>query len=266
MTLTTVKICPNCSANLGTTDKFCPQCGQNTQIHRFDLAHIVHELVHAFTHTDKGVLFLIRNLASRPGVTAREYVLEGKRKKYFNPFTFLLLVLGLNLSVNVLVKPYTRNYAPQQAAAPGVTPSTPKKMSPSVKRQRAASTYIEKHTNVIGLLAIPVFAFIFWLFFWRSGLTYSEHLVAHIFFASFFSLISIVATLVLGFLLNPYLSYLNQFLLLFQLIYLTIAYHQFLGYKRLNQYVKTGAATLLALTTWVIASGGAFLLYIYFGP
>ena len=265
MTLTTVKTCPNCSADLETTYAFCPQCGQTTHIHRFNLPHIFHEFFHAFTHADKGVLFLIRSLARRPGITAREYVLEGKRKKYFNPFTFLLIVLGLNLSVNILVKPYTKDYSPQQSATPRVTPAIPKEKLPYIQRRRAASSFIEKHINVVGLLAIPVFALIFWLFFRRTGINYSEHLVAHIFFAGFFSLVSIIATLLLGFVFNQYLSYLNRFLLLFQLVYLTIAYHQFIGYERPIQYLRTSAATLLALITWFVASGGAVLLYVYFG-
>ena len=266
MTLTTVKTCPNCSAGLETRYTFCPQCGQNTHIHRFNLSHIAHEFFHAFTHADKGVLFLIKNLALRPGVLAREYVLEGKRKKYFNPFTFLLIVLGLNLSVNILVKPYTKEYSSQQSATPPATPNVPEATSPYLDRQRASSAYIEEHINIVSLLAIPLFALIFWLFFRRTGLNYSEHLVAHIFFAGFFSLISSVATLFLGFALSHYLSHLNQFLLLFQLVYLTIAYYQFLSCEQPVRYLKISAATLSALAAWFIASGGAILIYIYFGP
>lgn len=265
MTRVTVKTCPNCLADLDSSYQFCPRCGQKTHIHRFNLAHIFHEVFHAFTHADKGVLFLAKSLMRKPGVTAREYTIEGKRSKYFNPFSFLLIVLGINITVNSFINPYTGSGHTATPTTQKVNLPPPKAVSPYAERQRAATTFIEKHVNVVGMVAIPLFAFIFWLFFRRSGINYAEHLVANVFFSSFFSLASIILTLALGLLLNAYLPLLNRLLLLFQLIYLTIAYYQFLNYNRPIQYVRTGGVTLLVLMSWVIFSGGAIFLYIRFG-
>jgi len=265
MIMTTLKACPNCSADLETTYQFCPQCGQNAHIHRFNLPHIFHEVFHAFTHADKGVLYLTRSLAIRPGVTAREYVLEGKRKTYFNPFTFLLLVLGLNITVNSFVKPYTGQPDQASVSTQRATSTIPEAARPFYERRKQATTFIEKHINIVGLVAIPIFTLIFWLCFLRSGINYAEHLVANVFFSSFFSLVSVVVTLVLGFLLHAYLPFLNRILLVFQLVYLTIGYYQFMNYHRPVQYVRTGAVSLLALITWFVFSAGAVMLYIKFG-
>lgn len=265
MHLTSIKACPNCSADLESEFKFCPNCGQDTHIHRFNLAHIFHEAFHAFTHADKGVFHLIKNLIVRPGIAAREYTLEGKRKQYFNPFSFLLIILGLNLTVNSFIKPYTGGLNRTVSTTQRVAPTIPKASLPYVERRRAATSFIEKHINIVGLMAIPLFAFVFWLYFRRSGINYAEHLVANVFFSSFFSLVSVILTLVLGLLLNKYLPFLNRFLLLFQLGYLTITYYQFMNYNRPGQYFKTGAATLLALVSWVALSGGGVYLYILFG-
>ncbi|MCY7349575.1 MAG: DUF3667 domain-containing protein [Cytophagaceae bacterium] len=46
--------------------------------------------------------------AQRPGSTL------GKRKRYFNPFTFLLLVLGFTIFVNSIFHPYSREVAQTQ--------------------------------------------------------------------------------------------------------------------------------------------------------
>ena len=265
MTTVTVKTCPNCTADLDASYQFCPQCGQKAHIHRFNPAHILHEVFHAFTHADKGVLYLTKSLMRKPGVTAREYTLEGKRSKYFNPFSFLLIVLGLNIAVNNFINPYTSSEHTGISATQGVKPTVPKAVSPYAERQHAATTFIERHVNIVGMVAIPLFAFIFWLCFRRSGINYAEHLVANVFFSSFFSLASIILTLILGLLLNAYLPLLNRILLLFQLIYLTIAYYQFLNYRRPSQYVKTVGVTLLVLMSWVVFSGGAIFLYIRFG-
>ncbi|MFD2569959.1 DUF3667 domain-containing protein [Spirosoma soli] len=265
MTLTSTKTCPNCTADLETEFRYCPSCGQDAHIHRFNLPHIFHEVFHAFTHADKGVFKLTKALATQPGIAAREYVLEGKRKKYFNPFTFLLLVLGLNITVNSFIKPYTGRANPAATSAQQVSPAIPKASQPRTERQRAAMAFIEKHINIVGLVAIPVFTLVFWLYFRRTDINYAEHLVANVFFSSFFSLVSIIVTLTLGLLLNAYLPFLNRLLLLFQLSYLTVAYYQFLNYNRPIQYFKTGAATLLALLSWVAFSSGAIFIYILLG-
>src|SRR4051812_32868651 len=106
--------CANCLYPLESTDQFCPNCGQKKHWRRFTLADIFWEFTQAFTDLDKGILHLVGQLAIRPGIAAREYILEGKRKKYFNPFSFLLLVLGFYLSVNALTHPYTRVEKPPE--------------------------------------------------------------------------------------------------------------------------------------------------------
>ncbi len=174
-------------------------------------------------------------------------------------------MLGLNISVNSLVKPYTNNFSPQNPTAQRVAPTVPPDIRPYVERQRAATAFVENRINIIGLLAIPLFALVFWLFFRRTTINYAEHLVAQVFFSSFFSLFSIVVTLLLGLAFRSFLTRLNSLLLLFQLVYLTIAYYQFLDYRQPRQYVKTGFATVLALAVWFVVSGGAIYLYVRFG-
>ena len=63
-----------------------------------------HEVVHFFTHADKGIFYLVKMLATNPGKVAREYI-RGKRKKYFSPLNFFLVVVGLFVFVQVSFKP-----------------------------------------------------------------------------------------------------------------------------------------------------------------
>src|SRR5688572_23676889 len=85
-------ICQNCEVTFES--KFCPDCGQKADIHRISIKHIIHDVVHAFTHADKGLLLLVKELLLRPGFVAREFV-GGKRKKYFNPLSFLVIASAL---------------------------------------------------------------------------------------------------------------------------------------------------------------------------
>lgn len=90
--------CLNCETSLPDAARFCAQCGQKTATRRLTLHDIAHELWHALTHTDHSVLGLIKALLLRPGRVAAEFV-DGHRKRYFNPFSFLVISVGLSALV-----------------------------------------------------------------------------------------------------------------------------------------------------------------------
>ena len=173
--------CSNCEAPLKADFKVCPNCGQKTHLHRFTLGHIFHEIFHAVTHTDKGILYLIKHMTLYPGVAAREYVLENKRKRYFNPFTFLILVLGLTVFTNSIFHPYSKRI--QDVSNEFKTEKKKQKYNKILQRQKEAIHFIESRNNLVTFMALPIIAFIFWLFFRKTGVNYAEHLVANIFFA-----------------------------------------------------------------------------------
>lgn len=47
------------------TEKYCPACGQKAATHRFTRSHFFHESWHAVTHTDKGILNLVKGFLSK---------------------------------------------------------------------------------------------------------------------------------------------------------------------------------------------------------
>lgn len=266
MTSVSVKTCPNCAGSLNSQDQFCSQCGQAAHLHRFNMPHVFHEFFHALTHADKGLLHLLAALAIRPGVVAREYVLEGKRKKYFNPFTFLALSVGIVLFANSLFSPYTRPSPTTESVATRHydTEQQRQKMLGFVERRHKFMTFLEKRGNIVIFLAVPVIALVYWLFFRRTGVNYAEHLVAHVFFTGFY-------VLVMSLILNPLGRHLpdgpqySLLPLLVHMLYLTLAYYQFLSYRSLPNLAKTGLAALLAMICWSLVSAGAGALYITFG-
>ncbi|GAB3314808.1 hypothetical protein GCM10027299_03420 [Larkinella ripae] len=264
MSLTAVNECPNCSAGLEKPFHYCPNCGQSAHLHRFNLPHIFHEIFHAFTHADKGVLYLVKSLTLKPGVVAREYILEGKRKKYFNPFTFLLLVLGLAVFVNSYFKPYFRGDNAKPSASAHAQPGSASPADAIQQRKENIATLLNKRANLIAFAAIPIFTLIFWLFFFRSGINYAEHLVANVFFAGYFQLVAVVVTVILS-LFDRYISTINEQQLVFQLIYLPIGYYQFMNYHRPVKFLVTLLASLLALGVWVLLSSQAIRFYIQYG-
>jgi len=55
---------------------------------------LLQELPHAIWHLEKGFLFNVIQLFKRPGYAVADYI-EGKRKKFYNPISYLLILLAV---------------------------------------------------------------------------------------------------------------------------------------------------------------------------
>ena len=150
----TAKPCLNCSASLMPAQRFCGGCGQRAGRARLTMHDISHDFLHAMFHVDQSIFSLIRELAYRPGQVAREFV-EGKRKKYFGPFAFLVLAVGLASFMIVIT---------------GVQFFTPVSDS-------GAAGVLQKHINLVILMQMPLLAGACRFLFWNERLFYAEHLV-----------------------------------------------------------------------------------------
>ncbi len=84
--------CKNCEALIN--GNFCSNCGQSANIHRISWHYLWHDIQHGFFHVDKGILFTVKELFTRPGHTIREF-LQGKRVKHFKPISLMLILAGI---------------------------------------------------------------------------------------------------------------------------------------------------------------------------
>ncbi|MFY8127347.1 MAG: DUF3667 domain-containing protein [Chitinophagaceae bacterium] len=83
----------NCNKPFTESELFCSSCGQRTTTHRFSLRSLfTHDFIHAVFHLDKGFFGTLKNLFLQPGTVVKEF-LEGKRVKYFNYFTMILILI-----------------------------------------------------------------------------------------------------------------------------------------------------------------------------
>lgn len=85
-------ICKNCENSFN--GHFCNNCGQKAQTHRIDLKHVLHDLLHAVTHIDKGLFYTAKMMITQPGITLRAYI-KGKRIHHPNPLLMVLIIGGL---------------------------------------------------------------------------------------------------------------------------------------------------------------------------
>lgn len=218
--------CKNCQTTF--EGKFCPNCSQKADTHRFTLMHFGHEVFHAFTHTDKGVFLLMKELLLRPGKVALEYN-SGMRKKYFNPITFLLIVTAIQIFVikktdfftefNKSLKELTE--LPAQSSA-----KSRKQFDQNFEDAEKGTTMVTENNKAFTLLIIPVLSLLTWILFKKSGHNYAENLVFNVLLMGGMTLIFFI--IIVPFLILP--SYVILWMFVDYLaiwIYSIVAYKQF---------------------------------------
>ncbi|RYD70508.1 MAG: DUF3667 domain-containing protein, partial [Sphingobacteriales bacterium] len=243
--------CLNCKAHLADDARFCANCGQTRDVHRFTMGNFFHEVFHAFTHTDKGIFHLLKSLATKPGTTAREYI-NGRRKHYFNPFTFFLILMGIFvLSNNFFVKP-RKEFVPDIKVLQHIPTEEGRQNYIAVmERVTTSSNFFRKNGNVVAMIAVPFISLFTWLFFRRKKYNYAEHLTANMMFVAFSNLVFTFIIFPLGALLDT--SDLSTFLaLLLQVFYFAWSLNGFLELNTSAQRTKSFFVAFLAILLWSV--------------
>lgn len=242
-------ICKNCQATI--TSKFCSECGQKSDVHSITIKHVAHDFFHAFTHTDKGFLLLMKELLTRPGIVTREYI-EGKRKKYFNPLSFFIITSAISAFITTktgyfeaLSKMGNKNAHPLWQEAFKIS---------------------NNNTKLFSLILIaPLITLFCWIFFRKPKHNIAEHFVLHAFIIGQSHIIRILIFVPL-FLIFPY--YANPLVNAFQVtlfIYLIVAYKQFFNQNIFLTILKTVLVMILFITFyWVLIFGYVMLKKLVF--
>jgi hypothetical protein len=84
--------CKNCSAPL--QGAYCHECGQKAATGRLTLRVVMHNLFYGLFHCDRNILYSYYALFTRPGKIMADYI-DGRRIRYFNPFTMLVITAGI---------------------------------------------------------------------------------------------------------------------------------------------------------------------------
>ena len=189
--------CKNCNEPLMGDYKYCPHCGQKSDIERLNFQQLLRDLWMAFSNTDRGILLLVRQLVYRPGKVARGYI-SGQRKTYFNPFSFLAIMVAIALFFILKLEDTAINYSTIET------------------NEIELLRFTFRYFNVFILLMCPIYGFLIWLFFigrrtnfvenlalsaYLSGQTMLYYIIALIIFILFPSSMKILG-LVFGFLIS----------------------------------------------------------------
>jgi Protein of unknown function (DUF3667) len=154
-------VCKHCGVL--SKGNYCFNCGQSFLIKRITISGIMHEVVHLFTHLDKGFLYTLRKLITRPGKMQKEYV-EGDRLNHQRPFSMFflcttaaaLIYYWINLA---LIKYYRIG-------------------------DESTIFFFQHYMVIVQILLLPAYAGITWLIFYNSKYNYAEVVVLMLYLLS----------------------------------------------------------------------------------
>lgn len=255
--------CLNCENYLQPEFHFCPECGQKAKLHRLTIHDIFHDAVHYFTHADKGFFHLLKALLLKTGTVGREYV-TGKRKKYFPALNFYLLVAAIYvLLINIEAKLAPAASSTKQTEINRIPdPVQSERVRHIYARRDEALHFMNKYSNFIAMIAIPLIAFIFWLFYKRGQYNYAEHLVSGMYMAGFANLVYVTILVPVSILMGSNHSYYAiLYVLVFQITYYSIYYYWFMYKRTIPSLFKAIGVSALAVIFWTALT--SFLVGIY---
>lgn len=230
--------CTNC--NQVYYGNFCNNCGQK-QAHRYTIKHVIHELVHLFTHADKSIFSFVKHIVINPGTVALNLV-EGKRKRYFNLFQYLLIIVGI--TTFLITKTHFLEMTMQNIN--GLTQNNNTKISAQLAHlQQQSAVVLQKYNNVLQMILIPVFALFSWLFLGRRKYNYAENIVLHTAGSAQTNTIAVVTTLL--FFISSNKSY---FLVLTAISFCIMIYSFALCYRQFYK-ISWGKAILFAILVYI---------------
>ena len=79
--------CKNC--NTEVTQNYCPNCGEAVHLKRINSHYIIHEIEHVL-HFEKGILYTVRELLTKPGESIRHFITEN-RNRLVKPIIFIIV-------------------------------------------------------------------------------------------------------------------------------------------------------------------------------
>ena len=179
--------CKNCQTNITGVSKFCNSCGAKVVTERITVKSLISDVSQNIFGWDNKFFSSIKNLVLNPGIMLREY-LDGTRKKYINPFTFLVICMAINLFFfNTYEDDFVRiNQDSIEKQVDIMVPMMKSKMGDNFntvefKEQQLAfsektTRIILKYFNLFTLLMLPLYAFFAYLIY-SKPYNYGEHLV-----------------------------------------------------------------------------------------
>jgi hypothetical protein len=150
--------CKNCGHVL--RGNYCSNCGQQSQVHKIDAHHFLHDIPHSILHVDKGFPYTFKQLIKRPGSALKEY-LEGRRVQYFRPFGYVITMSAISTLLVHWMQLLTRHLYLKQTG----------------NSFEWGESFFNKYKSIFIFLMIPIVSLCTWLVFKKHRFNFLGTLV-----------------------------------------------------------------------------------------
>jgi hypothetical protein len=164
--------CANCG--IKGNGKYCSECGQQYLVKRITMPVLLHEVVHTFTHFEKGFGYTLIQLATRPGTMQKKY-LKGGRVRYQKPFSMFVICATITGVAFYLI-----------VHSSVLTPL-----------DEARQHFFRHYFVFLQAALLPFYSLVLWLFFYSKKVYYAEILTMQAYTLGF-SLLLIIPVDLLG--------------------------------------------------------------------
>jgi hypothetical protein len=230
-------LCKNCGH--GTQGDYCSACGQRTSINKVTFKETFQDLIDAIFSVNAPLFITFKMLLVNPGRIFTEY-LNGKRKKYYRPVTFFILMTVIYLVIRELI-----NYDPFGSTL--------------LKVEDPYDSQILTKTRNFMLLNIDkfLFAFVFSLGLMMKLFFYKKHSLAEFLSISFYliGIYTILTTLNMF-----YIQYLDK---TFQGIHIVVMFLYFI--YAMASFFKKNRWWVIVKSIFIYALGFYFYGFLAFG-
>jgi hypothetical protein len=181
-------ICKNCGHT--TEGDYCSHCGQKPNPGRLNFSYLLSEITNTVFQFHTGFLYTLKKLFVAPGELITDF-LQGKRKRYFKPISYLLILSTVYFIVTWAINESTWI----GDFISGWNAGSKEKDSPP---NQVLMWFSEKYAYS-SLLLLPIFSFASYLSFFRFHKNYIEHIVINAYitgqqalFYTFFALLGLI--------------------------------------------------------------------------
>ena len=233
--------CKSCSSEIKENNRFCSNCGSKIVHDRLSLKGTWEEFVGPFFSWDNNFWRTFFDLFTNPKDVLEAYI-SGARKKYFQPFSFIILyatiaVFFYKFFPLEIIMDYSKGFTD------GLNTSNPSAKLPKFDMKNYMES-IMSYYNFFVLLLIPVYALTSLIIYNKRGHNFFEHLVFNSYIQTNLGFISLVMQVILVNVLGMNFG-VYSILFLFIFIFFTIYIFKKLYNQNLKQSISSGIKYIL---------------------
>lgn len=240
--------CKNCELPLRTDYSFCANCGAKIIRNRLTLKNLWYDVTERYFNLDNTFLKTFWHLFTKPEVVIGGYI-DGIRKKYLNPVSFMAIALTLSGITLFLMRKVYKNGFDFSSFMGG------ENLNNEMGQKIMSLTF--DYSSFLFLLYIPVFAFAGWVSFNKREYNLSEHFVTAMYSLAQYSIFSFPISVIL--LLSIPEKYFSASwpMLLFMLTYGLYVVNRIHSFKFSNRILRS----ILYMVIWGIGYIGVIIFF-----